>query len=394
MYFPDNIIASWNAGQALYAVREAESVAFYVQDGEWEEETCRPLKNVKGWVSPDEVEVDRRSHFYQMLRPVFCSDRLSLIFALFVTKIYGEVRGRAVGYLENREVCIQFLPEVGDPFLIQKSEAVSIPSYSAIVNLHKDWILRKSELEEEYRLIVRAHGQDLKLINRVIFVKTFTGRRFEIWPEMQESIWSIKSKIEDKLGVPPDQQRLIFQGWQLEDENIITGNANCLADYKVPWESTLHMVLRLSGGGPKLLPFADVDAETIVAFDPGAPSWRTLIPGLNLRGACHNSICEANGQRVWIQKGFGSFNMNKECNISTCPVCDQPATDLNNCGFYRCTFSLYGMTETEEKKERLDVQAPDDKFLTFEDSIGSMQKWRSLTITTKPIQPSFGCTLL
>lgn len=149
--------------------------------------------------------------------------------------------------------------------------------------------------------------------------------------------------------------------------------------------ATLHLVLRLRGGGISFTDFCQQPKVIECNRSSKAPSWRKAKPGLSIEGKCSNVKCEAYKHTVIINMGVSVvFKLGVPIvkNPTNCPMCDC-YVKLITCAFNNCEFRYFAFKETTMglSKEKSEWKRVDDNYHRFDES--NQASYNSLLIETK-----------
>ena len=210
-----------------------------------------------------------------------------------------------------------------------------------------------------------------------VAIRTLTGKCVPMETYADEYVRDFKHRFGQIEDMPPDQMRLIFAGKQLEPSEKI-GN------YGIQTESTIHLVLRLRGGGRGPCSFVDVSDEGVAvtkAWSREAPNWRIAEHGLCLEGVCKNPKCKAFRSPVLCNERFGAIDMiGHEC---SCPIC-RCIVKPKSCGFNNCAYKICGK-KVDHAATSSEFKCVGNGFKYFGEASGGTVEWERLMIVTRPI---------
>jgi len=228
-----------------------------------------------------------------------------------------------------------------------------------------------------------------------VFVRSLTTSTLSISVAPDDFVLDLKRKLQARLGIPAEQQRLIFAGKQLKDDRSL---AHC----NIEREATVDLVLRLRGGlsgpclpavtGVKFADVSDASGKQRLPWVSSGPEWYRARPGLCIEGYCTTSGCRAHRKLVIHNVGSNIFfdliedRLSPQGSDCECPCCHNTITPVT-AAFNRCEWRFQGVKLTGPRNspqfvESQEWQVVGDYYERF--NPGNQVGWSRLLLVARP----------
>jgi hypothetical protein len=182
-----------------------------------------------------------------------------------------------------------------------------------------------------------------------IIVFSSNGTRIYLDVEPYDTIENCKAKIQDKVGIPPSEIVLHFNGEILEDDKT-------LDNYDIEENSIIIFLIKFRagefGGSAKIFVDPGKAGKKEIKISFQGPFYRAVDRGMNICGICENKNCNSAYKKEVIHPfGFGTFDLIKDMkdNPPVCPACEFPLRDVSTCAFFQCKYSYIGVKYEDEQ---------------------------------------------